>query len=119
MALSLDLITYRWAAARLVSVDAFVRNSVVLRCTGEEYNLGVNLFVPEGNILIGRAAACWPLDFGFPWLPENAKHQELCHIIPQRVPKECLGTLLTSPLALRGCVALGFLVLDGCVDSQV
>ena len=23
-----------------------------------------NLFVPEGNILIRRAAACWPLDFG-------------------------------------------------------
>ena len=32
------------------------------------------IVVPEGNILIGRAAACWPLDFGFPWLPENAKH---------------------------------------------
>ena len=32
-----------------------------------------NIIVPEGNILIGRAAACWPLDFGFPWLPRNAK----------------------------------------------
>ena len=35
----------------------------------------------------------------------------LYNIIPQRVPKECLGTLLTSPLTLRGCAALGFLVL--------
>ena len=31
------------------------------------------IVVPEGNILIGRAAACWALDFGFPWLPGNAK----------------------------------------------
>ena len=31
----------------------------------------------------------------------------------QRVPKECLRTLLTSPLALRGCAALGFLCFDG------
>ena len=29
------------------------------------------------------------------------------------ITKECLRTLLTSPLALRGCAALGFLVLDG------
>ena len=41
----------------------------------------------------------------------NVKQYELYIIIPQRVPKECLGTLLTSPLALRRCVCLGFLVL--------
>ena len=72
----------------------------------------ISIVVPEGNILIGRAAACWPLDFGFRGCPRNAEQYELYTIIPQRVPKECLGTLLTSPSNLLGCVCLWFLVLD-------